>query len=181
MKVWYSNPYSTEKNIGKALNEFCALIPDDDWIALQDGDLIYLTPEWGNQIADVVKNYGNKYSLIGCMTNRLGRPIQRYNGKFSDNHDMKHHYDIAVDLQSRYWGIVEDVTAKGRIAGLFMLFPKSIWNKIKFAENASNFDDLFSLEVLKAGGKLGLMKGLYVYHLYRIWSDKPSRDKGHLL
>lgn len=62
-----------------------------------------------------------------------------------------------------------------------MLFPKRVWNQVKFKENINYFDDEFSKEVIKKGGKLGLMKGLYVYHLYRIWSEKPIGDRGHLI
>lgn len=180
MKIWYSNPYSTEKNIGKALNEFCALVPEGDWICLQDGDIMYLTPTWGKQIEETVKKWGHRYSLMGCLTNRLGRPIQRYNGEFSNNFDIKHHYNIAKEIEDSSWAKVEDITHKKRIAGMFMLFPKSLWNEIKFAENKHNFDDIFSTAVVKRGRRLGLMKGLYVFHSYRIWSDHPGRDTNHL-
>lgn len=179
-KIWYSNPYSTKKNIGKALNEFCALVPDDDWICLQDGDMMYLTPDWGVQIERTIQKYGNHFSLIGCVTNRLGRNIQTVEEVDYDNHDMQYHYKKAVELRDKHFGEVEDITAKRCVAGLFMLFPKRLWNEIKFKENIAYFDDEFSKEVIKKGGKLGLMKGLYVYHLYRIWSDNPSRAREHL-
>lgn len=181
MKIWYSNPYSTEKNIGKALNDFCALVPDGDFICLTDGDIMFLSPTWGVQISEVVKRYGKRYSLIGCLTNRLGRQIQRYKGEFSTNFDIKHHYNIAIELEANHWAEVEDITPKKRIAGMFMLFPKSLWNEIKFEENTPNFDDLFSTAVIKKKKRLGLMKGLYVFHGYRLWSDSPGRDRKHLL
>lgn len=179
-KIWYSNPYSTEKNIGKALNEFCELVPDEDWICLQDGDIMYLTPDWGKQIEYVVSNYGHKYSLFGCMTNRLGRNIQRLNGEFSENHDVQYHYNIAKELSENYFGEVEDITRRKYIAGMFMLFPKKIWNQIKFKENTPAFDDYFSTDIVRKGKKIALIKGLYVYHAYRIWSDTPIGDRKHL-
>lgn len=178
MKVHYSSPYSTDKNIGKALNDFCVMIPDEDWICLTDADAMFLTPEYGVQIEAVARS--TKYDLIGCLTNRLGRPIQRHKGVFSNDFNVKNHYDIAVDLASRNWGEVDDITKAKYVAGMFMLFRKSLWNKIKFKENVSNFDDLFSTEVVKSGGKLGLMKGLYMFHCYRIWSDNPKGDREHL-
>jgi glycosyltransferase involved in cell wall biosynthesis len=181
IKIWYSNPYSTSKNIGKALNDFCELIPDKDWICLQDGDMIYLTPEWGKQIEDVVKSHGDKFGLIGCMTNRLGRSIQRV-GEMDSNHEMLYHYEIAKELRDKNYGVVEDITKKKYVAGLFMLFPKLLWNKVNFKENNAAFDDVFSKEVTRKGYKLGLMKGLYVYHFYRGWNDtNPSKDRAHLL
>jgi hypothetical protein len=49
LKIFYSNPFDLDKNIGKAYNEYLASINanDDDWIVLQDGDILYLTPDWG--------------------------------------------------------------------------------------------------------------------------------------
>lgn len=179
-KIWYSNPYSTEKNIGKALNEFCELVPDNDWICLQDGDMMYLTPDWGVQIERVIQKYGNHFSLIGCVTNRLGRNIQTVQGVDYDNHDIKYHYQKAIDLREQHFAEVEDITAKKYVAGLFMLFPKRLWNEIKFKENTPSFDDEFSKEVIRKGGKLGLMKGLYVYHWYRGFSKNPRIDNSHL-
>lgn len=181
-KVWYSNPYSTEKNFGKALNDFCELVPDNDWICLQDGDMMYLTPDWGVQIEAAIKKYGQNFSLIGCVTNRLSKhkPIQLVPGVDYDNHDMRYHYQKALELKEKHYAEVEDITDKKYIAGLFMLFPKRVWNKVKFKENINYFDHQFSTDVIKAGGRLGLMKGLYVYHLYRIWSDNPSKAREHL-
>lgn len=180
VKIYYSNPYNTSKNIGKGLNDFCKLVPEDAWICLQDGDMMYLTPDFGVQIEKVIKEYGHNYGLIGCMTNRLGRQIQRI-GDLDNNHDIIKHYEIAVKLSKDNFGVVEDITHKRYVAGMFMLFPKSLWNKVKFKENNIAFDDAFSQDVRRAGYRLGLMKGLYVYHLYRAWSDNPVKSREHLI
>lgn len=180
-QIIYSNPYSTEKNIGKALNEFCELVPENAWICLQDGDIMYLTPDWGRQIAEVIERHGNDFDLFGCVTNRLGRTIQRAPEVDYNNHDIKYHYEIAVKLRDANYCEVKDITSTRYIAGMFMLFRKSLWNRIKFQENTPFFDDHFSHSVIQQGGRLGLMTGLYIYHLYRIWSDTPSKDRTHLL
>lgn len=179
-KIHYSNPYATDKNIGGALNEFCSMVPDGDWICLQDGDIMYLTPDWGKQISEAVMKHGDRYDLIGCMTNRLARPIQRHQGEFSNDHDIRNHYRIAKDLSEQNWAEVKDITSSRYIAGMFMLFPKTTWNKVKFIEDNIAFDDQFSKGVIRARGRLGLMTGLYVYHLYRLWSDSPVGDRKHL-
>lgn len=180
-KIHYSNPYAADKNIGRALNEFCSMVPDGDWICLQDGDMMYLTPDWGRQIAEAVMKHGDRYALIGCVANRLGRSIQRHHGVFSDDHDIRNHYRIAQELKERHWAEVKDITSSRYVAGMFMLFPKTTWNRVKFAENSTAFDDQFSRAVLHSRGRLGLMTGLYVYHMYRIWSDAPAGDKKHLI
>lgn len=177
-KIHYISAYSTEKNFGKAVNDACALIPDTDYICLRDGDSMFLTSSWGKQIEDVIKLHGHKYQLIACLTNRLGRPIQRYKGEFSTNMDIMHHYAIAEQLEREHWAEVEDITAKRRVAGMFMLFPKTLWNTVKFKENTAQFDDIFSTEVVRRGKKLGLMKGLYCFHFYR--ANKNPRDTSHL-
>lgn len=181
VKIFYSNPFSTEKNIGKAYNEFCESCPDDAWICLQDGDMMYLTPDWGKQIEDVILKHGNKYQLYGCVTNRLGRNIQIADGVDYDNHDIKYHTQKAFEIKDMFYGQVEDITKKRYIAGLFMIFHKSTWQKHKFEENTPYFDDYFSKKITQANGKLGLIKGLYVYHQYRIWSDNPKVDNKHLI
>lgn len=182
MKVHYTNPWATDKNIGKAFNEFCESVPDGDWICLQDGDMLYLTPDWGAQIEAVIANHGNDFSLFGCLTNRLGRKIQVYDWDNYDNHNIKDHYKIAKDLSEKHFAEVEDITETRFVAGLLMLFPKSVWEKHKFRETGTplSVDDAFSRSIVKSGGRLGLMRGLYVYHLYRIWSSKPHSDTRHL-
>jgi len=177
--IHYITPYSTEKNFGKAINEQIECVPDDAWVCLMDGDVMFLTPEWGQQISEVVKLYGKKYSLLGCMTNRLARPIQRYKGEFSNDMDIMNHYEIAKQLQTGHWAEVEDITLKRRIAGMFMLFPKSLWNQVKFRENTPNFDDYFCSDVLRKGKRLGLIKGLYMFHFYR--ANKSPKDRSHLI
>lgn len=180
-KIYYLLYYCTKKNLGKAINEHIAQVGnDEDFICVMDGDMMYLTPDWGKQIEDAIKLNGDKFGLIGCVTNRLGRPIQRLSD-IDDNHDITYHYEIAKEQRDRYYATIEDITKKKYIAGMFMLFPKSVWNKVKFRENNIAFDDHFSNDVRKKGYKLGLMKGLYVYHAYRIWSDNPSKDRQHLL
>ena len=181
-KVWYSNPFSTDRNLGKAFNEFCDNVPDGDWICFQDGDMLYLTPDWGAQIQEVIENAGKDFSLLGCMTNKLGRPMQRVNGYFNEDNNIKNHYHIAVEQNEKHWGKVVELKDRKLIAGMFLLFPKSTWNKHKFEEKKSPWgvDDAFCNAIVAGGGKLGLLSGLYVYHLYRVWSDNPTKASEHV-
>ena len=54
-----------------------------------------------------------------------------------------------------------------------MLFRKTTWSKVKgFTDDASKshiFDTDFNNRVRASGGKIGMIKGLYALHLYRIW------------
>lgn len=173
MKIWYSNPFSIEKNFGKAINDFCALIPnDDDWIVIQDGDMMYLQPDWGVTIHKTLEIHGSEYDLFGCYTNRLREGHQLHKGTFNPIQDITLHFEIS----KMYKGY--DVEPIKSIAGLFMAFQKKTWIKVGgFKEKTYAFDSDFCRKV----GKIALMKGLYVYHGYRIWSNNPTTDIKHLI
>lgn len=177
MKVCYSNPYNRGKNIGRALNEFCALVPNDSWIILQDGDIMYLTDYWGTQIEDIITKNAD-YDLIGCMTNRLRNNHQLYMGKFSDDSDIRNHIIIAEQLQKEYYDIVE--RTEKPISGMCMLFPKKTWIKHQFKEDTPSFDTRFSRDIQRSGGKIGIAKGLYVFHKYRMGKPDPKNNDKHL-
>lgn len=182
-RVWFSNPYDPGKDIGAALNEFCEAIPgDDDWIVLQDGDIMYLTPDWGKQIYDALARHGSDYDLIGCMTNRLGGTHQLVPGMYNERDIMKH-YEVAIKMASDNYAVIEPI--KQGIAGMFMCFRKSTWKKYRISEGTYNqvkFDTELSKSILTGGGKIGLMRGLYVFHLYRMWAgDNPRTDVRHLV
>ena len=164
--IHYIFPYSTEKNIGKAYNDqIGSLIPcPDDWIVIKDGDVAFLTPEWGRQIADVAKK--TDFALIGCMTGRLRSKTQLHNGKFDHKCDMYKNLEDARELESRHWAEVEEVFG---IAGMFMMFQYKTWQKVRFQEGTVKADMAFNRNVKSLGGKVGIIKGLYCFHGYRLW------------
>lgn len=165
-KVYYFKPYDTSGNIGRAMNEHCKLVPDDDWIAVMDGDVLFPNPQWGVIVERAIQRYGSQYDLIGCVTNRVGGEHQRVEGMFSE-YDLRAHYEKSIEIED------SSVVDTSGVAGYFMLFRKSTWNKVKgFTEDASKshiFDTDFNKRVRAIGGKIGMIKGLYALHLYRIW------------
>lgn len=177
-RVWYLRPFASDMNIGGEYNAQCALIPDGDWICIEDRDTMDLHPHSGRQIEDVILQHGDKYDLFGCITNRLGSGTQCYNGEASNDFNLMNHYAIAKDLHEKKYGQVRELNQP--IAGMFMLFRKSTWNKVKFDINIIYFDTQFGKKILRAGGKIALMEGVYRFHSYRPWSDDPRLDKKHL-
>jgi GT2 family glycosyltransferase len=175
-EIWYSNPYSITKNFGGAINKFCEIVPNDnDWIVIQDGDILYLNHDWGKVIHDTLQA-NTEYDLLGCFTNRLRLPNQLHLGQFNNDHDIRNHFEI-----SKLYSGTEIIPTKN-IAGLFMAFRKSTWKLVNgFKENTHSFDTDFCMRLRLRGKKIGLMKGLYVYHSYRIWSQSPTEDIKHLL
>jgi len=178
MTIHYLTPYATDKNYGRELNERISEL-SDGWVCLTDGDFCFLTPDYGKQIAEVCAT--TDFDLIGCVTNRLGRPIQRHTEDICKEWDMRVHYQRALDRKRDNWGVVEDITRYRFVAGMFMLFRKSLWEKVKFKENCITWDDQFSEDVTAIRGKLGLMTGLYGWHQYRMWADYPMFANQHLV
>jgi hypothetical protein len=186
IQVHYLTPASSDKNLGKQYNIACQNIKnDDDWICLRDGDTMFLTPDWMTQIEDIIENYGDKYDLISCYTNRLGLKHQLYQGKISTDFNVYTHLKIAEQLRDQYWDTV--VESPTYTAGLFMLFKKSLHHKIPFSNGLTSangkqifVDADFSQRVLANGYKIGLAKGIYLFHAYRI-HQPDMRSFSHLL
>lgn len=180
--IHYLTPYDTEKNIGRAYNEAIENIGDDnDWIVVRDGDTMFPTPQWGKHIEDTLMKIGDAYQLIGAMTNRIGAEHQRVPGMW-DVWDMREHVLKAKELQENHYAVVEE-TDKG-VAGFFLAFRKKTWKEIRFTENKNEariFDTVFYKNVRAKKMRVGIMKGLYIVHLYRPLSDSPRTDVKHLL
>lgn len=179
--IVYANPFRSDLNIGKSYNEFinCLNVPDDTWIVIQDGDICYLTPDWGKRIEDALTLDGDKFGLVGCYTNRIKEPKQCHEFKFSNDSDIRNHVAIAHCYQGQ--GIQE---VNFDIAGLFMAFQKKTWSLVGgFKENDIACDFDFNRRVRAQKLKVGLIRSLYVWHTYRIWTDNPWNSKGikHLM
>jgi len=180
MKIHYSTPFSTEKNIGKAYNEFCELVPDGDWIVLMDGDVLRLRPDWGHQIEEIIRRNKDNFKLISCVTNRLRADHQLYNNRFPEIADIDYHVKVANKLAAQRYA---DVEATSYVAGLCLIFNKDTWKAVGgFRENSILFDKEFNTDIrAKFGGNpIGIAKGLYVFHLYRWGSKDPYNDTQHL-
>lgn len=176
--VHHITPASGDKNYGGAINAQIEPLPDDDWICLRDGDTMFLHPSWPSQIEQLSQQ---NFNLIGCMTNRLGLPWQLHEGKISEDPNVLNHYEISERLFNTHGATVEPLN--NTIAGLFMLFPRRIWDEVKFKEGLhvdnAFIDYHFSIEIYRRFGKIGLAKGLYLFHFYRF--NKNRRDISHLL
>lgn len=176
-KVFYSTPFDRDKDIGKANNEFIELMPDESWICITDSDAMFLNPDYGKRVEDIIMNHGDKWDLIGCLTNRIGSNHQCYNGQFSNEMDMREHWKIAHSE-------LEDKVVDGGVAGFFMLFSKKTWRKAGgFKTKSISCDSQFNKDVRKVGGKVGVYQGLYMFHAYRINENdqrKAQQSISHL-
>lgn len=173
LKVFYSTPFRTDKNIGKANNDFITLLPDDAWICITDADAMFLRPDFGKCIEEIINN--TSFDLIGCVTNRLGGLHQLYKNEFSEDFNVLNHYNIANELWELNGSKTEPTTG---VAGLCMIFSKATWKKAGgFRENSITCDTEFNKSVVRSSGKVGLATGLYMFHAYRIHEAGNGRVK----
>lgn len=183
MQIYYCTPYSLEKNLGKIYNEYAKslLQNDNDFLFCMDGDLMFLTSDWGNHIFDLVKTYPDA-GIITITVNRVGDLQQCYNKFRSNNFNILDHYNLAQKLRNENYLEVEEINRV--ISGCCFGFSKKTWEQVGgFNENYKmlKVDNDFSSKVLKLGKKILLAKGLYGFHFYRGWSKDPKHDKKHLL
>lgn len=178
-KVWYFTPGRGDKNLGAAYNQHCEMVPEEDWICIRDGDTMFLNPYWPQQIEDIILEHGSNFPLISCVTNRLGLKNQLPYG-FDNDPNILNHLERANYLFSTKY--LEVTATHSETAGLFMLFPKKTWEKIKFKDGLVNgnvfIDYEFAHAVKTQLGRIGIAQGLYLFHLYRM--GRPKSDISHL-
>jgi hypothetical protein len=175
--IWFFKPYSMERDIGVAYNQYCSQVPNDnDWICLMDGDSMFLNSDYGH----VIQTYIDKYpecALFIPTTNRVGATYQCYNNIRSENDSIRHHRRISKQLNGDY--TIKDLSLF-KVTMPCYIFKKALWNKVKFdtTGNILGIDIRFS-EAIKPYGKTYRMNGLYLLHYYRLLEGKNY--KGHII
>ena len=167
MKIHYFTPYALDKNIGAAYNECMETIGMNDYACFIDADCMWLTSNYGHQINDIISNHPEA-GLFTCVTNRIGNKEQLYNGIVSENGDIKYHRRLAATLQRKYGTKTHKITVP--ISGMVMIVSKKVWQKVKHfrPDGLLGVDNDFSKKILKSGYPIILMKGVYVFHYYRL-------------
>jgi len=176
--IYYFNPYSTDKDLGKAYNDYMALLPNqDDWACLTDGDTMFLMPDYGHQIQQIIDLHPDT-GLFTCLTNRVGCLEQCYNRHISNERDILKHKRIASDCYARKHQVKQ---LHGIISGHCMIVQKKTWEEVgKFPEGIGilSVDNGFSQKILDHKKKILLMEGVYLLHYYRM--ETGINDKRHI-
>jgi len=182
--IYYSIPYSVEKNLGKAYNDFMEILPNEnDYACFVDSDTIFTTPNYGHIIDKVI----NENLEIGCFiakTNRINCSFQLFNGVDVDTNDISYHREFGKNVQSIYGTYCVDVTHISKhelMSGFLMVVKKELWNRIgRFDETMGmlGIDNDFHKKIKNNNEKVYQMKGIYLYHWYR-WPDPTNKE--HLL
>ena len=185
VNVHHITPGRSDKNIGRAINEIVKALPDNDWICLRDIDTLPMYHEKIYQQCEEIAQAG-EFDLVGCMTNRLGLHYQLVGGRKSNDSDILNHRKIGVDLYNKHGN--EIMPIQQVIGGLFMLFPKSAWKQVGgFPEGGIQiqghfFDYHFCKKVMQQRLRIGIAKGIYLFHYYRFEHGEDTRKAvAHLL
>ncbi|MCC5410645.1 hypothetical protein LMT12_29480, partial [Escherichia coli] len=91
--IYYITPYLTG-NIGKAINEAIAVLPDDSWVCLRDTDTMFLLPDQPSMLEELVMS-NPPFDVIGATCNRLGSGYQLFSNQINDDPDILNHIEYA--------------------------------------------------------------------------------------
>jgi len=176
MTIHYIQPYALDGNISKAYNKAIKALPERDWVCITDQDAMFLLPDSKRQMYEIAEE--GKHDLYGCMTNRLNVSEQVVSGMF-DEMDLRQHYLMAKTLQAEYGTQCKPASL---IAGLCMMFPVRTWLEVGgFPDLPLSINFAFDQYFSKLVKNKAIMQGVYMLHLYRLWSDDPRRDVQHLV
>jgi len=180
--IYYFVPwsYGGEKNLGKAYNQHMALLPeDDDWGVLMDGDIMFLTFNWGDIIEKAIEDNPDA-GIISCYTNRISKRKSQLHTINSPNilvHRLK-----AKEFDDQFSGTYKEIPGE-MVSGFLMIIKKKTWKDAgKFPEWENHILDLdgaISNRVRKLKKSIILMRGMYVFHYYRM--AEGAAYKGHLM
>ena len=178
-KVFHFIPWNSDKNIGKSYNQHMSLIGTNDWGCFLDGDAVHTTTYFGSRIEDIIKTNPN-FSLFTCYTNRIGCSYQLAPGSNWNSNDMGLHRNFGETIWNKNTTSVLDITNSSEMSGVLILIKKSTWEQVGGfkEEKMLTVDNDIHRKVKNLGGKVGLMKGIYVQHWYR---GGNINDRKHLL
>ena len=145
---------------------------------LLDHDVLFLRPDSKKQLEEILET--TDFDILGPATNRLSMPNQLVSGMFGVT-DIKEHIKCANAMHEANYGQVFQIN--DILAAFCLCFRVKTWQKLGgFHENSLQFDSLFCCAARTMKMKLGIMVGIYCFHLYRMWSvDNPTQDITHLL
>ena len=178
-QVFHVIPWNSDKNIGVSYNNIMKFIGTNDWVCFLDGDAVHTTTYFGSRIEEVIEK-NPEYSLFTCFTNRVGCPYQIAPDVDRNSNDQLYHRNIGEKLWEKNKTSVMDITSMQELSGVLILINKKMWENVGgFKESKMlTVDNDMHRKVRNFGGKVGLMKGIYVQHWYR---NDNINERSHLI
>jgi len=158
--------YDVERNLGRAYNATMERLRAGDWACFLDHDAMFTTREWYPQILAAIAEHPDA-GLFAAVTNRIGRKSQIPRGA-PESHDMREHFAFGAMLRDRHGSTAQDITDDSPISGVVMILSRETWERMGgFRDGFFGVDNAAHRDVAKAGRRVYLLSGLYVYHWYR--------------
>jgi hypothetical protein len=151
---------------------------DEEWVGFQDHDKMFLNHHWHGLFESAIKKADNP-GLITCMTNRVGCPLQRVSNVDRYNHDIFYHRRVAENKHNEFGDELIDITdSQFNPSALVFTTSKKAWKHVGGFDNGFlGVDTKYAGRLKKAGYKIYMMPGLYVYHWYRAEQPKKQPDE----
>lgn len=161
-------PFRNDKALGKAYNQTISLYPANSWICLIDHDVLFLQPDTIRHIGKYTELFPET-GIFTCLTNRLHPQAkdQLLGGVCSQDDSIRNHIDLAEKRKADLYKVSE---INHDIGGFLMVINRATWERHKFSEDKKclGVDTDFSLRILRAGLKIHCMRGILVFHTYRL-------------
>lgn len=182
--IYFFTPYSFEKKLFEAYDAYMNLLPsDNDWACFLDGDTLFFENSFGHQ----VQRYTEKYPDAGILTCYSSRSAYNFMVPKDTNQNsdsILYHRKRSQEILNKYDGLVKVID--NHIAGHLMCIKKKTWkiirSKLKNLVEGANLlgvDTQISNVVRSHGMKILLMRGIYLFHYYRMAEGKSYKD--HLM
>jgi hypothetical protein len=165
-------PFARDMNLGRAYNEAMSLLPDDAWAVFLDHDAMLTTREWYRQLEEAVAFQPE--AAFCAVTNRIAAVWQQAREADPENFDIVYHRRIGADrLKVR---TLLDVTDTKGFGGVLFCLSKAAWREVGgFVDGLLCVDHQMHFALKRAGRRIYLLEGLYLFHWRRAFGDELPR------
>lgn len=165
-------PFADDMNLGRAYNEAMNLLPEDAWAFMLDHDCALTTRDWNRQLREAIAFLPDAGAFVAC-SNRIGAFWQKAGNP--ESHDMVVHRRFGKQRLSVR--TLLDVTDTMGFGGVAFAISKKAWRKAGgFVDGMFCVDHQMHFALKRAGLRVYLLEGLFVYHWRRAHDDAPPAD-----
>lgn len=172
MTLLCMTPFAPDMNLGGAYNAAMELLPADGWAFFMDHDAALTTRSWYAQVQEAIAFRPDAGAFVAC-SNRIGAFWQQAGN--AENHDMRVHRNFGAErVKVR---TLLDVTDTMGFGGVAFATSKRAWLAAGgFVPGMFCVDHQYHFALRRAGLRVYLLEGLYVYHWRRAFGDAPPAD-----
>lgn len=182
--IYFFTPYSFEKKLFEAYDTYMNLLPNEnDWACFLDGDTLFFENNFGHQIQEHI----NRYPDTGIFTSYASRSSYHFmvpKGTNQESDSIIYHRNRSKEIYDQLHGKVKEIN--DHISGHMLCIKKSTWAlirpqllKVCDGANLLGVDTQISNQILGIGLKIRLIRGIYLFHYYRLVEGKGYKQ--HLM